>query len=229
MATELSLAVAFVAGLASFFTPCCLPILPGYIGFVSGGAQASAARRSAVTLAFVLGFGIAFVLLGLVVGLAGASVVFRDTQGWAGRAGGAIIIAFGLAMLGLLRVPFLDRDVRFHGRAPARAGPVAGALMLGAAFGVGWSPCMGPILAGILLLAGVAGSAASGGLLLGAYAAGLAVPFVAVGLSAGRSAAFLRRFGRASRAVEVVGGLLLALLGIAVFTGAASRLQSLVV
>jgi cytochrome c-type biogenesis protein len=177
----------------------------------------------------VSGFGLAFVLLGLVVGAAGQSMLFRDAEDVLQRAGGALIIVFGLAMLGLLRVPLLDRDVRFHGAAPKAAGPMLGAFALGAAFGVGWTPCVGPILAGILLLAGVSGSAGSGALLLGAYAAGLAIPFLALGLFADRGAAFLRRFGGASRSVEVVGGVLLIALGIAVFTGATARLQSLLV
>lgn len=229
MTEGLSLAVAFAAGLASFFAPCCLPILPAYVGFVSGGGQASLRRRTLVTTAFVLGFGGAFVLLGLVVGLAGSSLMLGGAQDALERVGGALIILFGLVMLGLLRLPLLDRDLRYHGAAPAKAGPVAGAIALGAAFGVGWSPCMGPILAGILLLAGVAGSASSGALLLAVYAAGLAVPFLVVGVFADRGTAALRRLKGASRGIEIVGGVLLILLGIAVFTGAAARLQSLVV
>lgn len=226
---DLSLAVAFVAGLGSFFAPCVLPIVPGYLGFVTGGVHSSARRRTLITVAFVGGFSIAFVLLGLVVGLAGSSMLFRGAQGWLDRLGGGLIILFGLAMLGLLRLPFLERDVRYHGTAPMKAGPFVGALGLGAAFGVGWSPCVGPILAGILVLAGVSGGAASGALLLGVYAAGLAVPFLIVGVFADRGAALLKRFGKASKAIEVVGGVLLVLLGIAVFTGSTARLQSLVV
>lgn len=229
MTEGLGLAVAFAAGLASFFAPCVLPIVPGYLGFVTGGASTSQGRRSVITLAFVLGFSIAFVLLGLVVGLAGSSLMFGGAQDALNRVGGAVIIVFGLAMLGLLRLPFMDRDVHYHGTAPMRHGPVLGALGLGAAFGVGWSPCVGPILAGILVLAGVSGGAAGGALLLGVYAAGLAVPFLALGLFADRGAAFVRRFGRVAHSVELVGGVLLIALGIAVFTGATTRLQSLVV
>lgn len=229
MPEPVTLAVAFAAGLASFFTPCCLPVLPGYIGFVSGGGGASARRRIAVTSAFVLGFGIAFVLIGLVVGLAGSSLGFRDEEQWLRRIGGALIILFGLVLLGFVRIPLLDRDIRFRGSGLQRAGPFGGAVALGAAFGVGWSPCMGPILAGILILAGFSGSAATSVLLLAVYAAGLAVPFLVVGVFAERGTAVLRRFGRASRAIEVVGGVLLLAVGVAVFTGSLSRLQSLVI
>jgi cytochrome c-type biogenesis protein len=225
---DLSLGIAFVAGLASFFAPCVLPIVPGYLGFVTG-SQASSARRTLITVAFVAGFSIAFVLIGLVVGLAGSSMLFRGATGLLERVGGAVIIVFGLAMLGLVQLPFLQRDVRYHGTAPTKAGPVVGALGLGAAFGVGWSPCVGPILAGILVLAGVSGGAAGGALLLGVYAAGLALPFLLLGVFAERGAVLLKRFGRASRAIEVVGGVLLIALGIAVFTGATARLQSLVI
>lgn len=229
MMADLSLGIAFAAGLASFFAPCVLPIVPGYLGFVTGGAAAPGARRLAITACFVGGFAIAFVALGLVVGLAGSSMLFRGATDWLERLGGAVIILFGLAMLGLVNLPFLQRDVRYHGTKPMKAGPVVGALGLGAAFGVGWSPCVGPILAGILVLAGVSGGATSGALLLGVYAAGLAVPFLVLGVFADRGAALLKRFGRASHAIEAVGGVLLIVLGIAVFTGAVTRLQSLVV
>jgi cytochrome c-type biogenesis protein len=229
MSDGLSLAVAFGGGLASFFAPCVLPVVPGYLGFITGGAQASAGRRTAITVAFVLGFSAAFVVLGLLVGLAGSSLMFAGEQVWLNRLGGALIILFGLVLLGLIRVPFLQRDLRYHGQAPMKAGPVVGALGLGAAFGVGWSPCMGPILAGILLLAGIQGSAGASALLLGVYAAGLAVPFLLLGVFAERGAAFVKRFGKASRAIEVVGGIALLALGVAVFTGSAARLQSLVV
>lgn len=229
MTEPLGLAVAFVAGLASFFAPCVLPVVPGYLGFVTGGAGASPARRTLLTSAFVGGFGLAFVLLGLAVGLAGSALALGGANDLLQRAGGAVIVVFGLAMLGLLRLPFLERDLRYHGTAPLRHGPVLGAFGLGAAFGVGWSPCVGPILAGILVLAGLSGGASGGALLLGVYAVGLAIPFLALGLFADRAAAALRRLGPAMRGVEVVGGVLLVALGVFVFTGAVSRLQSLVV
>lgn len=229
MTEGLTLAVAFVGGLASFFAPCVLPVVPGYLGFITGGAAASAARRTLLTVAFVGGFSLAFIALGLVVGLAGSGLAVGGAQDALNRLGGAVIVVFGLAMLGLLRLPFLDRDLRYHGTAPLRHGPVFGALGLGAAFGVGWSPCVGPILAGILLLAGVSGGATGGAVLLGVYALGLAVPFLALGVFADRGAAWVKRFGRATHAIEVVGGVLLVALGVAVFTGAVSRLQSLVV
>ncbi len=218
--------LAFGAGLASFFSPCIVPIVPGYVAFLARSAQGRLGRRMLVVAAFVLGFGVAFVALGLLAGLLGSGLGARVPLRWAERVGGALIIAFGLAMTGLLRLRILDRDARYHGPAPGALGPAGGALLLGAAFGVGWSPCVGPILASILLVAGLDASPAQGALLLGVYALGLAVPFLALGLTAERGAALLRRFARASRVIEIVGGVLLILLGIAVFTGQAARLTS---
>jgi cytochrome c-type biogenesis protein len=229
MSGELTLGVAFLAGLGSFFAPCVLPVVPAYLGFVTGGAEAARSVRLLRTVAFVLGFGAAFVVLGIAIGAAASSGAFRDAETWLARLGGVLIIAFGLAMLGLLRVPFLDRDLRYHGAASARVGRTGGAALLGAAFGVGWTPCVGPILAGILVLAGLSGGVASSAALLGVYAFGLAVPFLVLGVLADRGSAALKRFRRVSRSVEVVGGVLLLVLGVAVFTGSAARLQSLVI
>lgn len=221
-----SAAVAFGAGLISFFAPCVLPVIPGYLAFVTGGSQASARRRIALTVAFVAGFTIAFTLIGLAVGTVGSSAAFRSAETWLQRVGGALIIVFGLYMTGLLKLGVLDREVRFHGKAPARFGAIGGALFLGAAFGVGWSPCVGPVFASILVLAGVGGGAAQGALLLALYSAGLAVPFLVLGITADRGAAFLRKHASVARSVEVVGGVILILLGIFVFTGSLARFTS---
>ena len=131
-------------------------------------------------------------------------------------------------MTGLLRPAWMDRDFRFHGKMPAWLGPTGTALALGAAFGIGWSPCVGPILATILIQAGLDGSGAHGAFLLAMFSLGLAVPFLAFGLLADRGAAVLRRSGRVAQAVEVVGGILLIVLGILVFTGTANRILYLV-
>lgn len=219
--------MAFVAGVVSFFSPCIVPVVPGYIAFLSRGTQgANKWRRAAVVLAFVLGFGIAFVIIGAAVGALGGTQAFRMSERLVERVGGALIIVFGLAMTGLLTIPFLLRDARYHGTAPTKLGPILGALVLGAAFGVGWSPCVGPVLASILLLGAQGGSASSGALLLGIYAAGLGIPFIVVGFAAERGAAVMGRFSRATRVVEVTGGILLILLGIAVFTGSIARFTS---
>jgi cytochrome c-type biogenesis protein len=229
MADPVSGGVAFGAGLLSFFAPCVLPVIPGYLAFVTGGAGSSTQRRLGLTLAFVLGFSIAFVALGLLIGTAGSTVAFGQAETWVQRLGGGLIIAFGLYMTGLLKIPFMEREVRYHGQAPSMLGPAGGAVFLGAAFGVGWTPCVGPVFGSILILAGVSGGAAQGALLLALYAAGLAIPFLFLGLTAERGAAFLQRHQGLTRGVEVVGGVLLIVLGIFVFTGSVALLISYVV
>ncbi|MHB8634504.1 MAG: cytochrome c biogenesis CcdA family protein [Thermoplasmatota archaeon] len=220
----LTAVTAFLAGVLSFFGPCVLPIVPGFLAFIAerGHASQSRARRLGTTAAFVAGFGIAFTVLGAIIGAAGSTLMYRDTQVWLRRIGGVIIIAFGFAMLGLWRMPWMDRDFRVH--EVGHTGPLVGSLLMGAAFGVGWTPCVGPILAAILLTAGIGGSAASGATLLAIYSLGLAVPFMVLGALADYGAAFVHRYRKATQVVEVVGGLLVVALGIVVFTGAANRL-----
>lgn len=220
--------LAFVAGAGAFFTPCVLPIVPAFLGFVSGGAQATVRVRFARTAAFVLGFGVAFTALGFLIATAGQGAQSVLAQAWLRRIGGGLVILFGLAMVGLLRPAWMDRDFRFHGRMPAWLGPSGTALALGAAFGIGWSPCVGPILAAILIQAGLGGSGAQGAFLLAVFSLGLAVPFLAFGVLADRGAAILRRSGRVAQAVEVAGGVLLILLGIVIFTGTANRILYLI-
>lgn len=221
--------VAFVAGLVSFFSPCIVPVVPGYVAFLARGTEgASRWRRAGIVLCFVLGFGVAFVVLGAAVGALGSSARLASQRRVAEMVGGALIIVFGLAMTTLLDVPFLQREARYHGAVTERFGPAVGAALLGAAFGVGWTPCVGPVLLSILLLAGTGGSVGSGAALLAVYALGLGLPFLAVGLAAERGAALMRRFSRATRVVEVAGGVLLILVGIAVFTGNVARLTSVI-
>lgn len=241
MAGEVTLLVAFAAGVASFFTPCLVPIVPGYLAFVTGGgrddAEAANATARAVarqerivrTAAFVLGFGLAFTALGLSFGALGTVAGAALGQEVVQRLAGAFIVLFGLVMLDLVRLPFLDRDLRYHGDAPDWAGPNAAALLLGGAFGLGWSACAGPILGSILVLAGLEGGIAASAGLLAVYSAGLAVPFLVLGLTADRGAAWLRRVAPRTHLIETVGGIALIALGIAIFTGAAQRITSLLV
>lgn len=225
----LSLVIALGAGLASFFAPCVLPVVPGYLAFVTGGPASSRRQHALRTGLFVAGFSAAFVAMGLLVGAVAQSTALQSVETWVQRVGGSLIILFGLVMLDLVRVPWLDREARYTGDAPLGAGRAVGALVLGAAFAVGWTPCVGPVLASILVLAGVSGSASSGALLLAAYAAGLAVPFLVLGLTAERGVAWLDRVGSITTWVERIGGVILILVGIAVFTGSINRLTSYLV
>ncbi|MBI2238460.1 MAG: cytochrome C biogenesis protein [Actinobacteria bacterium] len=220
------LSLALLAGVLSFSSPCCLPLMPGYLSYVSGvageHAGAVAVRRRVVGAAalFVAGFAAVFTLLGATASL-GGSFLLRNRDVLT-RGAGAFVIAMGLAALGLFKVAFLYRE-----RRPAlhriRSGPV-GALPLGMAFAVGWTPCIGPVLAGILTAAATTQAAAWGALLLFVYSLGLGIPFLllAVGYArAGTAFAWLRRHGRA---IERLGGVVLVTMGILMITGQWVRL-----
>ena len=215
---------AFLAGLIAFFSPCILPIVPGFLAFVTQGVDQGRRRRLLLTAMFTLGFTIAFTIIGFLIGAAGATATFQAAEVWLRRVGGVLIIGFGLAMLGLLRFAWMDLDMRFHGKSPEWLGPYGGAVALGAAFGVGWSPCVGPILASIIVLAGIEGGAMDGALLLSLFSFGLAIPFLVFGSLADLGSGFMRRNARFTESVEVIGGVFLILLGIMIFTGAVNRI-----
>ena len=214
--TELLLPVlAVVAGTVSFTSPCCLPLVPGYLSYVSALPVADLGRSEARAVAlrssvlFVLGFTVVFTALGVTVGLLGSTVT-RNLPTIV-RVAGVGIIVLGLAMTGLVRVPLLYREWRAD-LATVPRGP-RGAFPLGMAFAAGWTPCIGPVLATVLATAAAAGTAVWGGVLLAAYSIGLGVPFVllAVGFTRARgSLEWLRRHGRA---IEVGGGLVLMAVG----------------
>jgi len=218
-------ALAFVAGLISFTSPCCLPLMPGYVSYVSGvastapaGGGGTVALRSRTMLAaglFVTGFALTFTLMGAAASELGALILRNRLV--LGRVAGVFVIAMGVATIDLLRVPFLYRERRFD-LARIRPGP-AGALPLGMAFAIGWTPCIGPVLAGILTAAATAGGAGRGAALLLVYSLGLGVPFLllAFGIArTGRLFGWLRRHGRA---IEVLGGSVLVLMGVLMITG----------
>src|SRR5215210_9495112 len=175
--------IAFVGGLASFLSPCVLPLVPGYISLISGvsvehlkgdGGSATAARR-AVT--FNAGLSLIFLLLGAAAGAVGAAVI---SNRWVRIGGGLVIIAFGLQLMGILKIGALYRDTRKFSDEKPRG--MLGSFTLGLAFAAGWTPCIGPILGGILGLAATSGGWRSGLVLSAFYAAGLAVPFLITGL-----------------------------------------------
>ncbi len=220
-ATPLPLA-AFIAGLLSFLSPCVLPLVPGYVSLISGTGVESIAqdRRHLRTvmvnsITFIIGFSIVFILLG-----AGATAVGqlvgrfrRDLT----LIAGIIIIIFGLHLTGLLKIKALYADKRLHD-VKSSSSPL-GAFVVGFAFAFGWTPCIGPILAGILTLAAAEETVTKGMLLLAVYSAGLAVPFLLTSLGVDRFLAFYARFRRHLHAVEVASGVLLIVLGALVLTG----------
>ena len=222
-AATLGLFTAFVAGTVSFLSPCVLPLVPAYMSYVTGRSlqtrresTSSRTRAALLSLSFVLGFAAVFVALG-----ASATAVGRVLLRYryeAGIVGGALITLFGLVMLiGVERVPFLRRDVHFHVHAAARN--PASALLLGVAFGFGWTPCIGPILGVILTAAAMSESASAGIRLLGAYSAGLGLPFLLAAVFLHELAGRWRLMRKLGRPLMVVAGAVMVAVGIAIMTG----------
>jgi cytochrome c-type biogenesis protein len=236
---EFGLVVAFMAGIVSFASPCCLPLVPAYVGYMVGttGTTTRTVRRDALvqSLCFVLGFSAVFITLWASVGLVG--YVLRDQVGLLRELGGALLVFMGLHVAGLINIGALYREFRPLGRLmPAGAGfgevrPTvpnpARSAMLGVVFAAGWTPCIGPILGGIIGLASVSNSVVEGTALLIAYAAGLAVPFVLVALGATSVSRHLGWFRRHERAVSWVTGAMLIAVGFLMITNTFTRLSGL--
>jgi cytochrome c-type biogenesis protein len=224
---EVSLLAAFLAGVLSFISPCVLPLIPGYLSFVSGvtldemrgtavaGAPTGVRRRAVImSIAFVIGFSLVFIALGASATAIGAYVMERLAL--LGRIAGVIIILFGLHMMGVLKIGWLYSEKRLQtSRKPAG---FFGAMLVGIAFAFGWTPCIGPILAAILLVAGTQESVGEGVKLLAVYSAGLGVPFIATSLAINKFFAASARIRKHYHTIEVVSGVLLVTVGVLIFT-----------
>ncbi|MGI6367503.1 MAG: cytochrome c biogenesis CcdA family protein [Anaerolineae bacterium] len=220
MNASISLGVALVAGLLSAFSPCILPLVPVYIGYLAGQSvnEQSPTRGGRIlhALLFVLGFGAVFVALGATAGWLG---------GWLARhlpllvqIGGLLLILLGMHMTGILHLPALERQRGIGSSATFKPG-YGTSVLVGALFALGWTPCVGPVLAGVLVLAADAQTVARGSLLLGAYALGLGVPFIALAAGWDVLLPLFRRAGRWAHTISVVSGALLIVLGILMLTG----------
>lgn len=217
------IAVALAGGMLSFLSPCVLPLVPSYLSFVTGMGMeelesgSPEVRRTALlhSLLFVLGFSLVFMAMGASASFVGQ--LFRQHQQWIARIGGVLVILFGLHLLGVTPLAWLNRERRVQmQREPAG---YAGSVVVGVAFGAGWTPCIGPVLGGILTLAATQEGLARGVSLLGVYSAGLAIPFV---LSAVALTKFLEAFERVKgyvRYVEWASGALLILVGLLLLSG----------
>lgn len=219
MTHQLSLPIALVAGLVSFLSPCVLPLIPGYISMLSGasmdelkagGDATLGARVFRNAIAFVIGFSVVFVSLGASATAVGAFLLARRTV--FNVVAGIVIIVFGLHLTGIIKIPFLYRDARLTTGKPKRG--ILGAFILGFAFAFGWTPCIGPILAGILAVAATRNTVFEGMFLLAMYSAGLAIPFLLTSLGVGQFLKFYGRFKKHLQAVEVGSGVLLILIGV---------------
>ena len=219
MTSSLNLFTAVLAGLVSFLSPCVLPLIPGYISFISGlslqelrtpEAASQATRRAFLSSVwFVLGFSAVFIALGASATALGSLLLPR--LGVLRIIAGVVIVVFGLHLTGLFRIPFLQYEKKVDVR--QRPLTAAGAFLVGAAFAFGWTPCIGPILAGILALASTQETIGQGMLLLAAYSLGLGLPFLAASLGVQAFLKFFGRFKSYLRAVEIASGLLLLVVG----------------
>lgn len=222
---NLSLLGAFVAGLLSFVSPCVLPLTPAYIAQLAGPAiwrahEMEPQERSSMCLttslhavAFIVGFTTTFIALGATASVLGSFLSAH--QDVLRQVGGLVLIAFGLHIAGVLRLPWLDRERRFSLR-PNNTG-YATSFLVGLIFALGWTPCVGPILASILILAAQAHTLGTGVLLLAVYSLGLGIPFLVLGVAFDRIAPALKRLTPHMRTIEVVTGALLVLMGMVIF------------
>ncbi|HKY30091.1 MAG TPA: cytochrome c biogenesis protein/redoxin [Pyrinomonadaceae bacterium] len=228
--SNITIGIAFLAGILSFLSPCVLPLVPGYISLMSGvsidqlkGDQTQSSRGAVIlnSLAFNAGLSLIFLALGGTAGLIGGSITSNP---WVRIIGGIIIIAFGLQLIGLLKISTLYKDTRFFSNDKPRG--MLGSFTLGLAFAAGWTPCIGPILGGIIGLAATSGGWRSGLVLSAFYSAGLAVPFLITGLGINQFLAFYGRFRKHLHKVEVVSGVILIAVGLLVATGYSTLLAS---
>src|SRR3954469_11702030 len=225
MDQNVTLLAAFAAGFLSFVSPCVLPLIPGYISFVSGvsleemrGESAAQASRSQVfitSLAFVLGFSIVFVALGATATALGKFLLTQLPL--LSKIAGGILIVFGLHTMGVFRLAFLETEKRMQSqRKPA--GPL-GAVLVGVAFAFGWTPCIGPILGGILAIAGSKNSVTEGITLLAVYSLGLGIPFLITSLAINQFFGAAKKIRKHYHAIELVSGALLVAIGVLIVTG----------
>jgi cytochrome c-type biogenesis protein len=222
--TDPSLPIAFGAGLVSFVSPCVLPMVPIYLANLGGAAALSPeAKRRIIFLhaiSFVAGFSIVFIVLGASMGLIGA--VFPTDL--LRTIGGAILLLFGLFLLAATRIPWLNYEMRLSKSFGGSTGYLR-SLLMGGAFSLGWTPCVGPILGGILTMAAASQTAWQGVYLLAAYSLGLGIPFIAVGLALGAALPVIRWLRRRSNVISIISGILLIAIGILMLTNTLAYLS----
>ncbi|PIT92878.1 MAG: cytochrome C biogenesis protein [Candidatus Harrisonbacteria bacterium CG10_big_fil_rev_8_21_14_0_10_42_17] len=227
---DLALVVgSFIAGLLTFLAPCTLPLVPGYLGFISGvssdelkdSTRVREARRKIFKNAvlYVLGFSVVFIILGILFGLFGS--VLGGYQLWLSRIGGVFVITFGLFMMGVLRFRFLgffqaEHQPRFIEK--LKPGNPLSSFLFGTAFAFGWTPCVGPVLATVLIFTTSTSTILQGGFLLAVFSLGLSIPFLLIALAVGSATKFLNRINAYLKVFSFVGGIFIVFLGILLLT-----------
>ncbi len=217
---------AFIAGLLSFLSPCVLPLVPPYLCFIGGVSLSEMTdekgplpgtnkRVFMASLFFVIGFSLVFILFGATASFLGQ--LLADNMLWIGRFAGVLIIIMGVHFLGIVKIPLLYREARLQG--PAKPIGLLGAFLMGLAFAFGWTPCVGPVLAAILMIAGSEDSVMQGTLLLGSYALGIGVPFLIAALTIGSFLRVMPGIRRHMGKIEKIIGVFLILTGILFLTG----------
>ncbi|MZP28579.1 cytochrome c biogenesis protein CcdA [Heliobacterium undosum] len=232
---SVSLTVAFLAGIASFLSPCVLPLVPAYVTYLTGSVVAELPQGEAGegekkqpnspfwrAIAFVLGFSVVFIALGATATVLGKWLV--QYQGALRVAAGAIIVLFGLHLSGLLPIPGLYREVRLGGK--PKTGGWLGAFLLGMAFAAGWSPCVGPILSAIYIYAATGETLGQGLALLTAYSTGLAIPFLVTALSIARFDFWFRRMSRHLTKISMASGVIMVAVGVLILTDRLGRMSA---
>lgn len=211
----------FFAGILTFLAPCTLPLVPAYLGFISGVDQdalknpgtARVARRKIFFngLAFIVGFSLVFIAFGVLAGIAGQALA--PYRIWMARIGGILVILFGLFTLGFFKLPFFQSDKRIPIPKWLTLGRPSSSLFIGGTFALGWTPCVGPILGSVLLLAGTSATAIQGGFLLAIFSLGLAIPFLLIALLFSRATRYIDSISKYLKWVSIIGGIFLILLG----------------
>lgn len=224
---NVTVGLAFLAGLASFLSPCVFSLVPAYIGYLGGravGGEVNESNRFVTFthgLAFVLGFSLIFITLGAASSAFGR--LLFDLRFILAKVGGIVVIIFGLHMIGIFRIPFLEYDTRVQQLPDRKWGYLSSALM-GVFFSAGWAPCVGPVLGAILTLAMNGGSISTGVSLLSAYSAGLAIPFLIAALGVGWVSVTLKKYGKVMHYVEIAMGVILVIIGVMLFSGIFERI-----
>ncbi len=225
MTSDTTLFVAFIAGIVSFLAPCVLPIVPGFLAYLAGSSlQEAKAKRWPIfmnSLFFVLGFSTVFALLGVLLNTLLSDVAYT-AQAWMSRIGGAIVIFFGLYLVGLIKPKFLQREHKL--KVHAFSSKYLTSFLFGAAFAAGWTPCVGAVLGAILALA--ASHPGSAFALLLSYALGLGVPFLLVGFFASQATQLIHKYAPYLRWINIAFGVLLVILGVFIFTGQLSLIAN---